>query len=195
MESFYLLMEKRTASILAALEEAFGAAVGTFNNKITSAASASELRLNHYPPLIADTLREGRVSRIWPHFDLGVVTLLFTSSVGGLEVEDRNAAEPQTFIPVEPETESELIVNISETLQRWTNDQLPAGLHRVSIPRGLNESGIDVQIPRRYSIVYLCKADRQASVGSIPGFITSGTQRYQDMTALEYHRFRLLQAY
>ncbi|MCJ1358494.1 MAG: hypothetical protein MMC33_008494 [Icmadophila ericetorum] len=196
MESFYLLMERCTADLLAALEEAFGAVPGTFNNKITSANNASELRLNHYPPIVADALRNGKVSRIWPHFDLGVITLLFTSSVGGLEVEDRNAAEPQTFIPVEPETEAELIVNISETLQRWTNDQLPAGLHRVSIPRELSEIGSGVQIPRRYSIAYLCKADRQASVGSIPVFTTTGdSPRYKDMTALEYHRSRLLTAY
>ncbi|MCJ1434192.1 hypothetical protein MMC27_003559 [Xylographa pallens] len=195
MESFYHLMEHRTADLLAALEEAFGAAPGTFNNKVTRAANASELRLNHYPPIITDTLRSGNVSRIWPHFDLGVITLLFTSSVGGLEVEDRNAAEPQTFIPLEPETEAELIVNISETLQRWTNDQLPAGLHRVSIPWGFHESGSGVQIPRRYSIAYLCKADREASVGSIPVFTTGDAPRYKDMTALEYHRSRLLTAY
>jgi len=195
MESFYLLMEQRTAELLGGLEEAFEAKPGTFNNRVTHANNASELRLNHYPPVPADTLREGKVSRIWPHFDLGVITLLFTSSVGGLEVEDRPAGKPQRFIAVEPETEAELIVNVSETLQRWTNDQLPAGLHRVSIPRELSECGNGVEIPRRYSIAYLCKADREALVGSIPDFTVGEAPRYENMTALEYHRSRLLTAY
>jgi isopenicillin N synthase-like dioxygenase len=168
---------------------------GTFNSRITHASNASELRLNHYPPVSASTLRGGQVSRIWPHFDLGVITLLFTSSVGGLEVEDRLAPEPQTFIPVEPESQEELIVNISETLQRWTNDKLPAGLHRVSFPQGLAETGDRVEIPRRYSIAYLCKADRDSPVGSIPAFAEGDVPKYEDITALEYHRSRLLAAY
>ncbi|KAF2177279.1 Clavaminate synthase-like protein [Zopfia rhizophila CBS 207.26] len=195
MESFYILMEQCAADILSALEEGLGTAPSTFNSMITHNHNASELRLNHYPPIPAATLRGGQVSRIWPHFDLGVITLLFTSSVGGLEVEDRRATEPQTFIPVEPETEAELIVNISETLQRWTDDQLPAGLHRVSIPRELIDTSNNTEIPRRYSVAYLCKADRQAPVGTIPVFTTGDAPRYKGMTASEYHRSRLLAAY
>lgn len=196
MESFYFVMEKMTSELLAALEEGLGGTPGTINNLITHEHNASELRVNHYPPVPASTLRSGTVSRIWPHFDLGVITLLFTSSVGGLEVEDRLAPGPQTFLPVVPETEAELIVNISETLQRWTNDQLPAGLHRVSMPRELSESGEGTEIPRRYSVAYLCKADRQAPVGTIPSFATGEVApRYPNMTAEEYHRSRLLTAY
>lgn len=198
MESFYFEMEKVTASILSCLEEGLGSPPGTFNRLITHEKNASELRLNHYPPIPASLLHGGQVSRIWPHFDLGVITLLFTSSVGGLEVEDRTSSGTQNFIPVEPETEAELIVNISETLQRWTDDQLHAGLHRVSIPRSLEEKvkyDIDVEIPRRYSIAFLCKADRQAPVGTIPYFQTGAVPRYTNVSASEYHRLRLLAAY
>ncbi|KAL2195747.1 2OG-Fe(II) oxygenase-like protein [Corynascus similis CBS 632.67] len=198
MERFYFEMEQTTAELLGWLEEGLGAPKGTFNNLVTHQKNASELRLNHYPPVPASLLRGGQVSRIWPHFDLGVITLLFTSGVGGLEVEDRKAPGPQTFIPVEAETQDELIVNISETLQRWTDDKLPAGLHRVSAPKDLEEkikTDINAEIPRRYSIAYLCKADRQASVGTLPAFQTEEKARYQEMTAAEYHRQRLLTAY
>jgi isopenicillin N synthase-like dioxygenase len=188
-------LENTTADILSSLEEGLGVNPGTFNSKVTHEHNASELRLNHYPPVPAAILRSGQVSRIWPHFDLGVITLLFTSSVGGLEVEDRRSPESETFIPVVPEMEAELIVNISETLQRWTNDKLPAGLHRVSIPRELTETNDNSEIPRRYSVAYLAKADRQAPVGSIPVFATGEIPRYEDITALEYHRSRLLTAY
>ncbi|KAL2159577.1 hypothetical protein VTH06DRAFT_2146 [Thermothelomyces fergusii] len=201
MEAFYFEMERVTAELLGWLEEGLGVPRDTFNGLVTHERNASELRLNHYPPVAASQLLSGRVSRIWPHFDLGVITLLFTSGVGGLEVEDRKAGQQQqqqVFIPVEAETPAELIVNISETLQRWTDDRLPAGLHRVSTPRELEErirAGADVVVPRRYSIAYLCKADRQASVGTLPPFRTEEQARYQDMTAAEYHRQRLLTAY
>ncbi|KAH9885304.1 hypothetical protein F4778DRAFT_799050 [Xylariomycetidae sp. FL2044] len=215
MEAFYFEMERVTADILASLEEGLGSPAGTLNKLISHQKNASELRLNHYPPVPASLLRGGQVSRIWPHFDLGVITLLFTSSTGGLEVEDRKAAAKAaetgsggdgvgsdgggpTFIPVEPETEGELIVNISETLQRWTDDRLPAGLHRVSTPKELEASiqaDEHAEIPRRYSIAFLAKADRQAPVGTIPVFQTGKAPRYKDMTALEYHRSRLLTAY
>lgn len=198
MELFYFEMERVTTDILSCLEEGLGSPPGTFNRLITHENNASELRLNHYPPVPASLLQSGQVSRIWPHFDLGVITLLFTSSVGGLEVEDRISPGPQKFIPVEPETEAELIVNISETLQRWTDDQLPAGLHRVSVPKALEEKinhDENVEVPRRYSIAFLCKADRQAPVGTIPFFQTGEAPRYEAVCASEYHRLRLLTAY
>ncbi|EED17268.1 gibberellin 20-oxidase, putative [Talaromyces stipitatus ATCC 10500] len=196
MESFYALMADCTRTLIAALEEALHVPQGTLNGNISSKThSASELRLNHYPPIAMNTLRTGQVSRIWLHFDLGVITLLFASSVGGLEVEDRNAPAQQTFIAVNPESEAELVVNISETLQRWTNDELRAGLHRVSFPTQLDQNGGDVEIPARYSIAYFCKADRQASLGSLPAFTRGTKPLYPDITALEYHRSRLQTAY
>jgi isopenicillin N synthase-like dioxygenase len=40
---------------------------------------ASELRLNHYPPIAVQTLEQGTTSRIWPHTDFGIITLLADS--------------------------------------------------------------------------------------------------------------------
>ncbi|KAH9862933.1 hypothetical protein J1614_010746 [Plenodomus biglobosus] len=197
-ESFYFEMERAAAEIIGCLEEGLGCSPGTLNGLITHESNASELRFNHYPPVSASLLRGGQVSRIWPHFDLGVITLLFTSSVGGLEVEDRNAPAGQAFIPVTPDTTGELIVNISETLQRWTDDQLLAGLHRVSIPQSLDNKIDDApatEVPRRYSIAYLCKADRQSPAGTLPFFQVDERPRYPNITASEYHRLRLLDAY
>lgn len=89
----------------------------------------------------------------------------------------------------------EMIVNISETLQRWTNDSLPAGLHQVTIPRAMKEFQ-DATIPERFSVAYLCKADRHALVGPLPEFQGVQTSSvYENMTALEYHQRRLLAAY
>lgn len=191
METYFLFCERASLDILEGLEEALNLPVGTFRNRCKE--NASEMRLNYYPPITLEEMRAGNVNRIWPHFDLGIITLLFADTVGGLEFENRQ--EPSTFIPVETELQTEMIVNVSETLQRWTNDRLPAGLHQVTIPQHMK--GLqDGEIPERYSVAYLCKADRDISVGPLPYFVKdSEITRYEDMTALEYHRKRLLTAY
>lgn len=187
------MMEHVSATIMEALEVAFNLPRGTFLNRITHEDNASEMRLNHYPAIDIMEIKRGQVSRIWPHFDLGVITLLFQDGVGGLEFENRE--QHGTFNHVECSAPSEMIVNVSETLQRWTNDQLPAGLHRVNPPGYMDdlETGM---LAERYSIAYFCKADRGASVGPLEHFVRDGTVSvYQDMLAIDYHQLRLQSAY
>jgi isopenicillin N synthase-like dioxygenase len=50
------------------------------------------------------------------------MTCLFQDSTGGLEIEDR--AHRGQFHRVSPGRRSELIVNSSETLERWTNGKV-----------------------------------------------------------------------
>ena len=193
MEDAFEKLEQTSAYILEALEVALNLPYGAFLDKVTHKGNASEMRFNHYPAIDIKTIRAGKVGRIWPHFDLGVITLLFQDRVGGLEFEDRERGGE--FQRVESSTPSEMIVNISETLQRITHDVLPAGLHRVSVPSELadKEDGI---LPERYSIAYFCKADRDACVGPLDQFVPKGTaQKYRDVTAGDYHKQRLLFAY
>ncbi|KAL8897653.1 MAG: hypothetical protein Q9207_007103 [Kuettlingeria erythrocarpa] len=193
MESWYEKMEQVATELMEALEYAFHLPRGSFLDKMTHEKNASEARLLHYPAIDMQEINKGGVSRIWPHFDLGVITLLFQDGVGGLECENRERRG--TFFGVKSNSSSELIVNVSETLQRWTNDVLPAGLHRVTVPKAFDkrESGI---VPERYSVTYFCKADRDASAAPLPQFVASGCEaKYDDMTAIEYHQSRLESAY
>lgn len=193
MEQTYYLFEKIATWFLEALELAFDLPPGELTNKCSHGNNASELRFNHYPQIRTTELLNGTIGRIWPHFDLGVITLLFQDRTGGLEFEDRSHSE--TFQPVICDSEDELIVNVSETLQRWCNDELKAGLHRVNVPRASKRTTDEI-LPERYSIAYFCKADRRVSVGSLPQFVRSGCQPlYEDLTALEYHQKRLASAY
>lgn len=187
------MMEGVAAQIMKALEVAYGLPSGAFFNRVTHDANASEMRLNHYPAIDIREVRSGGVSRIWPHFDLGVITLLFQDAVGGLEFENRK--ESSTFSRVECGSVADMVVNVSETLQRWTNGNLKAGLHRVSVPQDLDgkEKGM---LPERYSIAYFCKADRGASVGPLKQFVREGDDpKYEDISAIEYHQQRLQSAY
>ena len=193
MESAFATLEAVSASIMEALEVAFRLPHGAFLDRMTHERNASEMRFNHYPAISIKEIKGGRVSRIWPHFDLGVITLLFQDAVGGLEFEDRT--KRGSFQRVECGASSEMVVNVSETLQRWTNDILAAGLHQVNIPRHLEDTGIDM-LPERYSIAYFCKADRDASVGPLKQLVHEGKDsQYQDIPAIEYHRQRLQSAY
>ena len=196
MEATFEKFEKVAEHIVRALEVAFDLPDRAFLERIThegNEGSSSEFRLNHYPAIDVKEIKCGRVSRIWPHFDLGVITLLFQDQVGGLEFEDRDTKG--AFIKIECNDPVEMVVNVSETLQRWTNGHLPAGLHRVSIPENFADHKLG-RLPERYSIAYFCKANRDASVGALKNFVPEDTvSQYKDMSALQYHQKRLQSAY
>lgn len=193
MENAFETMEGVAFQIMLALELAFQLPRGAFVNKFTHERNASEMRLLHYPAIGMEEIKRGYVSRIWPHFDLGVITLLFQDNVGGLEFENRG--EPGSFNRVKCDDSNEMVVNVSETLQRLTNGSLRAGLHRVNVPPSWEgkESGT---LPERYSMTYFCKADRLASVGPLPQFVQDGCDpKYDEVSAIEYHQRRLRSAY
>ena len=177
---YYDLAQKVSIQIMEACEVGLGLAPGTLTERCIPAAS--ELRLNHYPSVSMSKFDEGLIKRAWPHCDLGVITLLFQDEVGGLELEDRRNG---TFAPVVRENPFEMIVNVSDTFQRLTNDVIRGGLHQVTNPVSMKnlEKGV---LPERHSCVFFLKADRETSVGPLSAFV--GPQqpaKYPDMTALE----------
>ncbi|MCJ1401723.1 hypothetical protein MMC11_004940 [Xylographa trunciseda] len=114
-----------------------------------------------WPKFGIETLSKGAIKRTWSHTDFGIITLLFQDGVDGLELEDRKA--PGTFVPVPPgESNTEMIVNISDTFQRWTNGTIRAGLHQVSIPSSMKVLKREV-CPDRYSNTSFFKAHRNTS--------------------------------
>ncbi len=87
--------------------------------------SQSAMRILHYPPYqkkAGDNIGGG----IGPHIDYGFLTILAQDEVGGLEVQ--NSAGEWIAAPYIPGT---FIINIGHMMQRWTNDQYKATLHRV----------------------------------------------------------------
>lgn len=125
------------------------------------------------------------MSRIWPHNDFGIISLVFPDRTGGLEYEDRE--QPGTFIPMPYNGDDEVVVIVSETFQRWTNGSVRAGLHRVTKPREMTGD----MVPERWSLVYFNKADRNVNVGPLEQFVSAETKPlYEDLTALEYQAMR-----
>ncbi|RAH70355.1 isopenicillin N synthase family dioxygenase [Aspergillus aculeatinus CBS 121060] len=189
LESYFDRSQAITLELMEALELGLGIRRGAFVERCQG--HASELRLNHYPAIARRTLEAGKTSRIWPHTDFGIITLLAQDDRGGLEIQ--NEANPAEFVPVPREDPTEFVVNIGDTLERWTNGVLHAGLHQVTAPRGEKAStGSDETIlPARRSIAFFLKARRDMSVGPLLPFVTpERPSQYQDMTALAYQQLR-----
>ncbi|RYP52204.1 hypothetical protein DL768_002595 [Monosporascus sp. mg162] len=189
IEDVYEICQRISLQIIEAMEIGLSMPRGRLGGKCKD--TASELRLNHYPAIPLSRLLDGKSKRGWPHADFGIITLVFQDSVGGLEMEDRSY--PGTFVPVPPNTpgaQSELAVNISETFERWTNGQIPAGIHQVAPPanmRGMKE-GI---VPERYTHIFFFKASKKVSVGPLSDFVDEKhPANYEDMTALQFQSAR-----
>ena len=194
MQATYNSCQDISLQIMAAVEVGLHIDTGRLVDRCIPAAS--EIRLNHYPRISQDKLADGRVKRTWPHTDFGIITLLFQDGIGGLELEDRN--KPGTFVPVSPTQrgqKSEMIVNISDTFQRWTNGTIRAGLHQVSSPPAF-KADADGILPERHSCVFFFKASRDTSAGPLPEFVTEETPaQYDEITALQYQQRKTRELY
>lgn len=143
----------------------------------------NSLRLLHYPECDIQTLKTG-TKRVSEHSDTSVLTLLFQDSIGGLEVEEQHC--PGSFVPLPRAERAEIIVNIGDFLQRWSNGKLRSAVHRVVLPQTYLES-TKGRIEDRYSIVYFGKPNRDAIVGAMPEFVDQDhSSKYDNVTAWEY---------
>lgn len=187
MEAYFQITMKAALTLVEACEIGLELPPGSLIQKCLP--SGSEARILHYPAVPVEKFKDGLSRRIWPHTDFGVISILFQDSAGGLEVEDRTHLG--TFIPVTKEHPHEMVINVGDTFQRWTNGLVPAGLHQVSPPAEYKELETG-EIPVRYSSVLFLKANRQESVGPLPQFITPEVPAaYSDITALQFQIERI----
>ena len=132
----------------------------------------SILGLHHYPALA--TPPEPGQLRAGAHTDFGAMTILaMTEGRGGLEAQTPDGR----WQPVLP-APGELVVNLGDMMQRWTNDRWVSTLHRVVVP----EIGDDGS--RRLSIGYFVHPDYDARIACIPTCLAPGEMpKYPPITA------------
>ncbi|UJR13022.1 hypothetical protein I4U23_000049 [Adineta vaga] len=108
----------------------------------------------YYPPQSLDKpLDKNRIGAL-QHTDFGAFTLLQQSNdVTALQVQNIK----KEWIDAKP-IEGALVVNIGDTMQRWTNDQFVSTLHRV----------INVSDKERYSIAFFFGPNYFTNVDCIP---------------------------
>ena len=137
-------------------------------------------RIIHYPAY--EGTLEDRQMRIGEHSDYGTITLLWqVTDVPGLEVQDLKG-EWHPVPSVKSLDEGEVVVNIGDLLQRWTNDYFISTKHRV-----VNSH---IHLPR-YSMPHFV----DPTPGTIVENLTNEPAKYEPIESKEYLMWRLSQSY
>lgn len=118
----------------------------------------SILRANYYPR--QDVAPQARQMRAGGHTDYTAFTILWQEAVtgGGLQIRDRDGQWNDV-----PALAGCFVVNIGDSLARWTNDTWVSTMHRVANP--------PFEIAResdRLSLVYFCQPNYDTVIKCIP---------------------------
>ncbi|KAE9588172.1 putative aminocyclopropanecarboxylate oxidase [Lupinus albus] len=112
------------------------------------------LRLLHYEGQTSDPSKG--LYGAGAHTDYGLITLLATDNVSGLQICKDRDAKPQIWEDVAP-LKGAFIVNIGDMLERWSNCVFKSTLHRV-LGKG----------QERYSIAYFIEPSHDCLVECLP---------------------------
>ena len=136
----------------------------------------SALRANHYPVLNKAPL-PGQL-RAGAHSDYGSLTLLFQQEgLSGLEILNRQ----KEWIPVTP-CKPDIIVNLGDLMERWTNGRWVSTLHRVVVPDNKKDSASP-----RMSLAFFQQPDWDAKIECLPTCLDpDGTAKYPVVTSGRY---------
>ncbi|ROL43190.1 UPF0676 protein [Anabarilius grahami] len=135
---------------------------------IGSHMNATSLRSLYYPPVDSTRVKENQV-RCGEHSDYGSITLLFQSTEGGLQVQNR--AEEFVSAPCIPGT---VLVNIADLMQRWTSDVYVSVVHRVLLPpAGVSRT--------RQSLAFFVQPDDESVITCC-----DGSDKYPPIKSVDY---------
>jgi isopenicillin N synthase-like dioxygenase len=138
----------------------------------------SIVRAIHYPPITSEPKSAIRAEQ---HEDINLITLLVGASAGGLEIlTKQNEWIGVTSLP------EQIVVNVGDMLQRFTNNKLKSTTHRVvNPPRELWHTS-------RFSIPFFLHPKSSMSLAALESCIDkSHPKAYEDITAGEYLDERL----
>eukprot|EP00850_Spirogloea_muscicola_P004254 SM000018S03619 [mRNA] locus=s18:296361:299706:+ [translate_table: standard] len=131
------------------------------------------LRLLHYSE--EQSRPEEGVFGAGAHTDYGMLTLLLTDDVSGLQICKEKAEVPQLWEDVKP-LPGALIVNLGDMLERWTNNRFRSTLHRVVNPG-----------KERYSIPFFFEPNFDCLVECLPSCCNpSNPPRYPPIRSGQY---------
>jgi len=141
----------------------------------------SILSVHHYPALTKPP--EPGQLRTGAHTDYGSLTILaMTEANGGLQAQMTDGS----WIPVQAGP-GELIVNLGDMMQRWTNDHWVSTMHRVVTPEKLGD-----EMSRRISIGYFMHPNYDAQIRCFPSCVEKGDEpRHPVITAGEHIREKI----
>jgi isopenicillin N synthase-like dioxygenase len=171
MESYYRHMGRLCEELMSLMALALNLRADYFSSYISAHTSA--LRLLDYPH--SDTPPAPGQLRAGAHTDYGTLTILRQDDApGGLQVADVDGQ--WVAVPAVP---GAFVVNVGDSLARWTNDRWKSTLHRVVNPP------VDAQgSTRRQSIAFFHNANWDAEIAAIPTCLGPGeTPKYPPVLA------------
>ena len=143
--------------------------------------------VHNYPEQMTEPLA-GQL-RTGPHSDVGFFTILRTErehGPGGLQVQTRSGA--WVDVPAIPDS---FVINIGDTLMRWSNDRWISTMHRVINPPRETAAGNS-----RMSLPFFFKANQDAVLECLPScYSNDNPAKYAPVTAGVYNQKSLGRAF
>lgn len=176
IEKAYRAFEKSGKALLSAISLFLGLKEHYFDEYVNEGNSI--LRAIHYPPITQEPRSSIRAEQ---HEDINLITLLVGASADGLQV----LTKQNTWIPVKSQP-NQIVVNVGDMLQRFTNNKLKSTTHRVvNPPRELWHTS-------RFSIPFFLHPKSSMSLACLASCIdATHPKQYEDITAGEYLEERL----
>lgn len=172
----YRAFEKSGTALLQAIALYLGLDEHYFDEYVHNGNSI--LRAIHYPPI---TQEPASAIRAEQHEDINLITLLVGASADGLEI----LTKQDEWVPVTSLPE-QIVVNVGDMLQRFTNNRLRSTTHRVVNPKR------ELWHTSRFSIPFFLHPRSSMSLACLPSCITDENPiAYDDITAGEYLDERL----
>ncbi|KAI4369999.1 hypothetical protein MLD38_018387 [Melastoma candidum] len=179
MESYYKAVESTGLKLLRLIAASLDLDEHFFEK---SGGPNPFLRLLHYPGDIISSDKE--IYGASAHSDYGMITLLATNAVPGLQVCRDKTKQPRTWEDV-PHVDGAFIVNIGDMMERWTNCLFRSTLHRVT------QSGQD-----RFSIPFFMDPNRDCIVECLPSCCSKlSPPRFPPINMRDYLREKFLLSY
>lgn len=172
----YRAFEKSGKTILQAIALYLSLPENYFDEYVEEGNSI--VRAIHYPPI---TVEPKSAIRAEQHEDINLITLLVGASAGGLEIlTKKNEWIGVTSLP------EQIVVNVGDMLQRFTNNKLKSTTHRViNPPRELWHTS-------RFSIPFFLHPKSAMNLAGLESCIDEQHPKaYEDITAGEYLDERL----
>jgi isopenicillin N synthase-like dioxygenase len=161
-QEFQAMCEKFSFQVLSCFARRLGFPDDFFeaHHDITKDDCTKLMRILYYPELTEDQVKSFLPTqfRAGAHTDYGCVTLLFQKEgEKGLEVCPGKDTHRSVWTPVDP-IPGAIVLNIGDSLMRWSDDKLKSTVHRVRVPK------IGDRLGSRYSIAYFNQPNGSAII-------------------------------
>ena len=177
-DNAYRAFEKSGTALLRAIALYLGLDEYYFDKFVFNGNSI--LRAIHYPPITNEPKSAIRAEQ---HEDINLITLLVGASADGLEILNNNGE----WIGVTSLPE-QIVVNVGDMLQRFTNNRLRSTTHRVVNPKR------ELWHTSRFSIPFFLHPQSSMSLKCLESCTHDlHPVQYEDITAGEYLNERLIE--